>query len=182
MSEAKDRAAPMRGYINSQTGTITFRKLGEPDEVVEYGSFGDDILIRLAAEGYIRLRCAGVTHADLLAGKGFPTRVLPKDKEAATERPLNQYQRAIVEVKTEDMLKARKSGGDKVTPALRVECNVAAVSWVRGLTKEQVDKLKKSAAVRAAYGKITGNDESLDDLLADAAPAADEPVMQEAAE
>jgi hypothetical protein len=135
-------------------------------------------------EGYISLRIQGLTHAQIVAKEGFPKRIAPGVKAATAPRPLTVWQRAIVVVRTEELVAARKAvTGMKVPAAERGELAEQATAWTRARSKAQLQRLKTSAKVIAAYGDITGKRDSLDYLLAVVeAPASAAPPLEEAAD
>jgi hypothetical protein len=102
---------------------------------------------------------------------------------AAAKKPLSNWLLAIAIVKADDMARGRKSGGEKITTEIRIHCNAQAAAWVRGLTKEQIEKLKDSKLVKSAHAELVGASGSLDDLLAAVVPPpAVEEQLDEAAD
>jgi len=134
-------------------------------EAIRTELFGVGLLTTLG-----RVANPGIVYREMRAG-AWSRRAEPAPKA------MTAWQAAISQVKADDLIRARKAGGDKITAELRADCAKQADTWTRGLTKEQIDKAKNSAAVRAAHGELIGVKGSLDDLLAPAAPpAVEEPA------
>lgn len=174
MSEAGGRG-PVARYYTADDQMITRRVKGQPDETINLARLSESVLAMLRVEGYVAMRTRGVEHVEIASSTGFPDRTPP-----ASAREPGAWIQAIAGVRAKDIVRARRAGGEKLIPAEIDGIGVAALTWARGLTDEQIAALKKSRVVKTAHAEITGEAGSLDDLLTAAAPAPPAPAPDEA--
>lgn len=161
--------------FNPDTQTASIQGIGEFDAT----NLPAAVRTQLIGQGLItilaRVKNPRETYAEMLAGKwGRRTEAAPK--------PLTDWQRAIHQVKTDEIVTAKRSGGEKITAEMKTAAAAQAEAWVRGLGSDAVTKLKQLAAVKTAHGKLTGVQLSLEEALATPLKdsAADAPGSEEA--
>lgn len=169
------RAAKRTMTFDAKTGIVSIEGAGQFDTT----SIPEAVRAELLGVGVItilgRSRDPHFTFGEMLAGAWGR-------RSVAAEKPFTDWQIAISQVKADDLLKARKTGGDKITTDVRAECAKQADAWVRTLSSERIARLRTHAAVRAAHAELVGVKVSLDDLLADVTPAAEVVPLDAAAD
>lgn len=161
--------------FNADTQMVSIEGIGQFDasKIPEAGR------LELIGVGLItilsRVKSPTETYAEMLSGKwGRRAEKQPK--------PLTDWQRAIIQVKSDDLIDAKRKGGEKITTETRAAAAAQADAWVRGLSSDQVTALKQVAAVKTAHGKLTGVQMSLDDALRAPVPVAGDPVAESESE
>jgi hypothetical protein len=172
-----------RCYIDE--GAFVLRTIGQPDNRVEVSPMSAYVGNKMINEMIARLLLIGEPMDRIVSGEAIPSRSLPNGKEpkSAAPRALNQVRRAILAARIADLMReekaAAKEAGYKVKPEALGAITQTGEAWVRGLTDDQAARLVRAEAVQIELAKLRGTKATLDELLADPAPAT-EPEPDEA--
>ena len=176
MTDTERKRIVTRCYIDE--GAFVLRTKGIEDIQVPIPTLTPAVAIGLYQEMIARLLLAGETMDRIVSGDAIPSRSLPNGKEpkSATPRPLNQVRKAILAARIADLMRdekaAARNAGTKVESGVLAAIPAKAEAWARGLTDDQAARLAKGEAVLIELAKLRGTKSTMDELLAEPAPAA----------
>lgn len=130
---ANKRGPQERFYINDSREIVC--RINKVDTVCDINSATDPVLIRLAQEGYIRLRHLNHTHDEIIAGKICIDRTLPagpvaKVKKERAQR-ITKKVKAIADQRLQDMVKDALLAGNALLPEQFHAMQSHALSWAQ---------------------------------------------------
>lgn len=159
--------------FNPDTQVASIEGIGNFDA----SALPEDVRKRLMGVGLItimaRVKKPMETFAEMQAGTW-------DQRGEAAPKPLTDWQKAIAAVRVDERVRAKRVGGEKVTPTDRQQMVTDAEAWVRTLSTSQITDLKKIRDVRTKHAEMTSEQRSLDDVLNAPAPQAGDAVKEAA--